>query len=171
MSSRITCSLVVLTLIALFLKRKAKLRKYIVIVFGLAIVITLCDQISASLIKPLVCRLRPSHTEGLCDLLHYVYGYKGGQYGFVSSHAANTFGVAAFLSFEMKNRKMAILVFLWAFIVSYSRIYLGVHYFGDVVCGGILGAIIGTTIAYIMRYIALRYIIWKHIRAYKTQLG
>lgn len=171
MSSRITCSIFVLSIIALFWNRKSKLRKYIVIILGLTIVITLCDQISSSFIKPYVCRLCPSHTEGVSDFLHYVYGYKGGRYGFVSSHAANTFGVAAFLSLEMRNRKMAMFLFLWAIIVSYSRIYLGVHYFGDVVCGGILGLIIGIVIAYIARIVVFRYVLWKHSRVYKSQLS
>ena len=100
MSSRITCSICVLIAITLyFLRKKTKLRRYLVIVLGLTLVITLCDQISASVIKPYVCRLRPSHTIGVCEFLHYVYGYKGGQYGFVSSHAANTLGAAAFLSY------------------------------------------------------------------------
>lgn len=97
--------------------------------------------------------------------------YKGGRYGFVSSHAANTFGVAAFLSLEMRNRKMAMFLFLWAIIVSYSRIYLGVHYFGDVVCGGILGIIIGIVIAYIARIVVFRYVMWKYSRVYKSQLS
>lgn len=164
MSSRITCSIFVLTIIALYIKRRTKLRKYIIIVLGLTIVITLCDQISSSIIKPYICRLRPSHTIGICDLLHYVYGYKGGQYGFVSSHAANTFGVAAFLSAQMRNKKLTILLLLWATIVSCSRIYLGVHYFGDVICGGILGYTIGTIMAYIIYFTTLKYVVWRHIR-------
>ena len=129
MSSRITCSIFILTIIALYINKKTKLREYLIIILGLTIVITLCDQISSSIIKPYICRLRPSHTIGVCELLHYVYGYKGGQYGFVSSHAANTFGVAAFLSAQMRNKKITIALFLWAIIVCYSRIYLGVHYF------------------------------------------
>lgn len=168
MSSRITCSLFVLTAIALSIKRKTKLRKYIVIVLGLAIVITLCDQISASIIKPYVCRLRPSHTVGVCELLHYVYDYKGGQYGFVSSHAANTFGVATFLSNEIKNKKITLYLFSWAAIVCYSIIYLGVHYFGDVICGGLLGIIIGFAITFIIRTLIIRYVTWKHVRTYKA---
>lgn len=164
MSSSITCSIFILTIIALYINKKTKLREYLIIILGLTIVITLCDQISSSIIKPYICRLRPSHTIGVCELLHYVYGYKGGQYGFVSSHAANTFGVAAFLSAQMRNKKITIALFLWAIIVCYSRIYLGVHYFGDVICGGILGYVIGSIIAYLIYFITLKYVKWKHIR-------
>ena len=105
MSSRITCSIFVLIAISIYLRRKTKLRRYLIIILGLTLVITLCDQISASIIKPYVGRLRPSHTVGVCEFLHYVYGYKGGQYGFVSSHAANTLGAAAFLSYIIKKQK------------------------------------------------------------------
>lgn len=66
---------------------------------------------------------------------------------------------------------MAMFLFLWAIIVSYSRIYLGVHYFGDVVCGGILGIIIGIVIAYIARIVVFRYVMWKYSRVYKSQLS
>lgn len=168
MSSRITCSVFILLIIAFFIKRPIKFIDYVVIVLGLTIVITLCDQISASVIKPYVCRLRPSHTDSISDVLHYVYGYKGGQYGFVSSHAANTFGVAAFLSGIIKNKKMALFLFIWAVLVSYSRIYLGVHYFGDVVCGGILGIIIGSIIAFVSNFIVGRYIMYGHVKICKT---
>lgn len=103
-------------------------------------------------------------------ILHYVYGYKGGQYGFVSSHAANTLGATAFLSYIIKNKRITIYLFTWAFIVCYSRIYLGVHYLGDVICGGILGAAIGYTTAFAINSIIIRYITWKHLRSYKAQL-
>ncbi|MGM0667121.1 MAG: phosphatase PAP2 family protein, partial [Bacteroidota bacterium] len=72
-----------------------------------------------------------------------VNGRCGGLYGFVSSHAANSFA-AAFLSLGlMKKRWFTILIIFWATLVSYSRIYLGVHYPGDVIGGAILGALIG----------------------------
>jgi undecaprenyl-diphosphatase len=69
----------------------------------------------------------------------------GGKYGFVSSHASNTFGIAAFLTpiFRKYRPWPAILLFLWAFISSYSRIYLGFHYPGDIVCGALLGMLVG----------------------------
>lgn len=89
---------------------------------------------------------------------------------FVSSHAANTLGAAAFLSYIIKNKRITIYLFTWAFIVCYSRIYLGVHYLGDVICGGILGAAIGYTTAYAIHSIIIRYITWKHLRSYKAQL-
>lgn len=83
---------------------------------------------------------------------------------------SNTLGAAAFLSYIIKNKRITIYLFTWAFIVCYSRIYLGVHYLGDVICGGILGAAIGYTTAYAIHSIIIRYITWKHLRSYKAQL-
>jgi len=110
----------------------------------IAIVIFLTDRVSAGLIKPWVGRLRPSHEPGLEGILHLVNGYKGGIYSFVSSHAANAFGVATFLWLVLrKDIKWIWIMFIWAVIFSYTRIYLGVHYPYDILGGGVLGAIIG----------------------------
>ena len=109
-----------------------------------ALVIFLTDRVSSGLIKPWVGRLRPSHDPDLADLIHIVNGYRGGVFSFVSSHAANAFGVATFLWLILrKNVKWIWLMFIWATIFSYTRIYLGVHYPSDILGGGVLGALIG----------------------------
>ena len=109
-----------------------------------ALVIFLTDRVSSGLIKPWVGRLRPSHEPDLADLIHIVNGYRGGVFSFVSSHAANAFGVATFLWLILrKNVKWIWLMFIWATIFSYTRIYLGVHYPSDILGGGVLGALIG----------------------------
>lgn len=105
--------------------------------------VVLCDQISSSIFKPLFERWRPSRDPILRDIVHIVHGKRGGKFGFVSSHAANVFGLAVFASMLFKNKWFTISMFFWAIIVSYSRIYLAVHFPGDVICGGILGALCG----------------------------
>ena len=117
-------------------------RRFIYTILFMAITVMLCDQLSA-LIKFLVERPRPTHDYEIANMVHIVNSYKGGAYGFVSSHAANCFGVAAFLSNWFKHYKWSILMFTWAIIVSYSRIYLGVHYPLDILCGAFIGTIIG----------------------------
>lgn len=102
----------------------------------------LSDQISV-LIKNSVQRLRPGRDPSLIGLVHLVNNYRGGMYGFVSSHAANTFAFAALSASILKNKWYTLFLFVWASVVSYSRIYLGVHFPGDVVCGAILGLMVG----------------------------
>ncbi len=111
--------------------------------FGVAIL--LADQISGSLIKPIVCRLRPTHEPSLMDAVDVVRDYRGGMYGFVSSHAANTFAVATYTSSIVRRRLFTLSLFLWATLICYSRIYLGVHYPGDILCGAVLGVVVGYT--------------------------
>lgn len=113
------------------------------IVLGLIITITLCDQITSSLFKPLVARFRPSHDIEICTMLHYVHGYRGGNYGFMSSHAANAFGAAIFGTKIIRNKYFTALLFTTAILVTYSRIYLGVHFLGDVICGAAIGIALG----------------------------
>ena len=125
----------------------------ILIVVGLALVITISDQISSSLIKPYFERFRPSHNPDICDMLHYVNNYKGGSYGFVSSHAANAFGVFAFLVTGIRHTYAKIILFIWSCMVAYSRIYLGVHYPGDIVCGAILGATVGVGVGLLIKHL------------------
>lgn len=115
------------------------------------VMLVICsDQLSAHVFKPLFRRLRPCHNESIRDLVYLPTGHCGGKYGFISSHACNVFALAVFLTRIMKrkykrvSRIVFILVmFFWATIVAYSRIYLGVHYPGDILCGALVGALIG----------------------------
>ena len=118
-------------------------RKFLVILLFIIIGITLADQISVHLFKNLFQRLRPCHEPALEGLVHLVKGECGGMFGFVSSHATNSFYVALLSLLFIRKRWFTILLVLWASVVGYSRIYLGVHYPGDVICGSILGALIG----------------------------
>lgn len=115
-----------------------------IILAGVGVAILLSDQITSSLMKPLFARFRPSHEPSLQGMVHHVNEYKGGLYGFASSHAANTFATALFiwLLFKTKYRWIAVL-FIWATVVSYTRVYLGVHYPGDIVIGSLIGLLCG----------------------------
>lgn len=122
-------------------------------------VVVLCsDQLSAHVCKPFFQRLRPCYNPDLQDLIYLPKGMAGGRFGFVSSHAANTFAVAAFLTPVLRNYRpwLGIVLYLWAFISSYSRIYLGFHYPGDILCGAILGILIGLILWRVFQLVVVR---------------
>lgn len=123
----------------------------------IAAVITLADQFASGLCKPYFHRFRPAQDPELMYMVEVVNGYRGGLYGFMSSHAANTFAFATFMSLLVRNRWMTCVMFLWAVIPSYSRIYLGVHYPGDVICGAIAGCIIACIVYRLYRLVARKY--------------
>lgn len=107
----------------------------------------LSDRITSGLMKPYFHRYRPCHDPAIQNLVHVVGGC-GGQYGFASSHAANTFAFAmAFALIGGKDKRWKYFLFLWAILVSYSRIYVGVHYPTDLIAGALVG-ILTTFIIY-----------------------
>ena len=119
--------------------------KFWLILLAVALLITLTDQISVQLFKETFQRLRPCHEPALEGLVRIINGHCGGRYGFISSHACNTAGVAVFSGLILRERFSWLLpaMISWSLIISYSRIYLGVHYPGDVVAGFVIGATIG----------------------------
>ncbi len=123
-----------------FLIKERKKKVYISLVVIILLVVA-TDQISV-FIKDSVQRPRPCRDEVIGAFAHIVNGC-GGKFGFVSSHAANTFGVAMFFSLLFRKNWVSMALIIWATIVSYSRIYLGVHYPGDILGGAFLGLAIG----------------------------
>ena len=124
-------------------QKQKRWMKFILLLLFTALVFAFTDQISAGIIKPLVQRPRPSHDGSIMDQLHFVNDYHGGAYGFVSSHAANCFGLAVWVSCLYKRRSLVTAMMLYAVLNCYSRIYLGVHFPGDIICGTILGILCG----------------------------
>jgi undecaprenyl-diphosphatase len=113
------------------------------IILGGIICIALSDMVVSGIMKPFFERLRPSRDPALVDLVHTVNNYYGGKYSFASGHAATSFSMATFFWLTTRNKlKWIGLLFLWAVLFSYSRIYLGVHYPGDIIVGATIGSII-----------------------------
>lgn len=113
------------------------------VVLGIALAILIADQVASSIFKPLVERWRPSNNPEFMYAVDVVKGYRGGNYGFFSSHAANTMAVATFLAFTIKNRVLTFWLYSWCLLNCWSRVYLGVHYVGDLLTGCLWGFIVG----------------------------
>lgn len=131
----------------------------ITIILVFIITITISDQ-SANIAKSNVQRLRPSNDPRISEQVHVVNGYRGGQFGFYSSHASNTMAIAIFLILLLRSRYrwVAAVLLPWALFMSYTRVYLGVHYPGDLLTGMIAGAVIGWLGAQLCGYlISLRF--------------
>lgn len=148
-----------LMLIALLVWKFKKDAISMILLVGLLILIS--DQLASGLFKPLVQRLRPSHEPGLSETLHIVNGYRGGRYGFMSSHAANSFALAFYLTFVAASRLrwLPYVLFSVASLVSLSRVYLGVHYPSDVVAPIVFSLLI----AWLISRLYLRII--KHLQS------
>ncbi len=130
-------------ILAYLIFKRYKIEGWFVLVAA-GISILLADQITSGFMKPFFARLRPSQEPGLEGLLHLVNGYKGGRYGFASSHAANTFAIAFLVWCIFKDAsRWTGLIFLWAIVMSYTRIYLGVHYPSDILVGALVGILSG----------------------------
>ncbi len=106
----------------------------------IGLMVTATDQLTSSLMKPGFQRLRPCH-ENTLESVSTVNDNCGGLYGFPSSHAANTMALAVFITGIWGVRStLSLFMILWSLVIGYSRIYLGVHYPGDVLVGFLLGA-------------------------------
>ena len=137
-------------------------RGFITILF-IGLIILVADQLSSSVIKPLVERARPSHDDILQYMVHLVDGRRGGPFGFLSSHAANTFAITSFLILMIRNKFLNISFLAWALINCYSRIYCGLHFVGDILCGAVLGIIIGAVAYQIYLHLCLHlFVIYHH---------
>ena len=138
------------------LMRMKDWKNALLVILCVAIAITLADQMASGIFKPLVARLRPSHNPELQGVIDLVGDYRGGKYGFFSSHAANTCAVAIFLSLLFRKRVFTVAICSWAMVNSWTRLYLGVHYVGDIMVGLIWGAFVGWMVFRLYRFLTLK---------------
>jgi undecaprenyl-diphosphatase len=134
------------------IKNNESMQQILLILCSVALCIFLSDGISSGIIKPLIGRFRPTQDPMIKYQIDIVNGYRGGMYGFFSSHAANTFSICIFLCMVIRNKILTFGLLSWSLINCWSRIYLGVHYPGDILCGLVWGFIVGMSIYVIYRF-------------------
>lgn len=134
-----------------------KIQEALLTIVMIALVITLADQIASGFCKPFFHRFRPTQDPEIMYMVDIVNGYRGGRFGFISSHAANTFALAVFLSLVIKRSSLTFMLLLWAILNAYSRIYLGVHYPGDILFGTLEGCLVGSLIYLLYKFIQKRF--------------
>jgi len=132
-----------LALFYVVLKSNSTVRDILLVLAGAAACVLLAGTIDDTIVKPLVARWRPGRDPEIGMLVDTVDGYRGGNYGFFSAHAANTFSIAIFMSLLMRQRLLTIFLVCWSLLNCYTRLYLGVHYPGDITVGLIWGGLVG----------------------------
>ena len=116
---------------------------------ALALFIVLIDLSGAHAIKEFAQRLRPSWQADLSPVVHLVGGHRGGMYGFISTHTAYAFALATFAAMAVRGRFLTVAWFGWALVVGYSRVYMGLHFPGDVLCGAVWGMSVAAGVSWV----------------------
>lgn len=145
-----------LLLLMYVLIKNNSFKDFLLLVLVIAAVVGCTDLISSGICKPFFERWRPTNDPELMYLVDIVDGIRGGKYGFTSSHAANSFGIATFIILLVKNRALTISMIIWAMMNAFTRIYLGVHYPGDIIAGTLIGVTVGWGAYRLYRYIMTR---------------
>ena len=140
-----------LSLFYVVVKSNQTVRDVFMILAAAGLCVLLAGTIDDTIVKPTIARWRPGHDPQIGMLVDTVNGYRGGNYGFFSAHASNTFSIAIFFSLLMRQRLFTIFMVCWSLINCYTRLYLGVHYPGDILVGLSWGAIVGTSVYYLYR--------------------
>lgn len=138
-----------LSLFYIVLKNNDSVRKILYIVAAAAMCVLLAGTVDDVIVKPTVARWRPTHDPEIGMLVDIVDGYRGGRYGFFSAHAANTFSLAVLFCWMIRSRILSIALVIWSFTNCWTRLYLGVHFPGDILCGLTWGLIVGTFVYYV----------------------
>lgn len=142
-----------LGLFYMVLKNNDNVQKVLLILGCAGLCVLLAGSLNDLFIKPAVARWRPSRDQDIAMLVDVVNGYRGGRYGFFSSHAANTFSIAIFFTLLVRSRVLSVAMILWSLLNCWTRLYLGVHFPGDILCGLLWGGSVGTGIWFLHQYV------------------
>ena len=147
-----------ISLFYMVVKNNDTVQKITIIVLCAGLCVLFAGGIDDMVVKPMVARWRPTHDPEIGMLVDVVNGYRGGKYGFFSAHACNTFSIAVFFSLLVRSRLLTCFLFGWSFINCWTRLYLGVHYPGDILVGLLWGLTVGVSIWFLYKKITDRWI-------------
>ena len=137
-----------LSLFYVVLHNNDNFRKVLYVLAGAGLCVLFAGTVDDMIVKPMVARWRPTHDPEIGMLVDVVDGYRGGKYGFFSAHASNTFSIAVFFCWLIRSRLLSIALVIWSFTNCWTRMYLGVHFPGDILVGLTWGFIVGTSVYY-----------------------
>ena len=146
-----------ITLLYVIIKNNETMKQIMLTIGGVLVCIILSDGMADFIVKPMVERFRPSHEPAIKYIVDIVNGMRDTQYGFFSAHASNTFSIAVFFSLLIRSGKFTIAIVLWSLINCWTRMYLGLHYPGDILFGLLWGVVAGgiTYYAYLRLYLSM----------------
>lgn len=153
-----------ISLLWLVIRTSETMRRVLYVLLGAAICVTLAGMVDDLIVKPTVARWRPTHDPEIGMLVDIVDGYRGGRYGFFSAHAANTFSIAVFFCWLVRSRVLSVAAVIWSLINCWTRLYLGVHFPGDILVGLLWGGLVGSFAYYVY------YRLTRHMVVSKTRL-
>ena len=140
-----------LSLFYMVMKNNDNFRRLLLVLGGAGLCVLLAGTVDDAIVKPLVARWRPTHDPQIGILVDIVDGYRGGKYGFFSAHASNTMSIATFFCWLARSRRLSIALVIWSLVNCWTRMYLGVHFPGDILVGLIWGITVGTGVYFLYR--------------------
>ena len=138
-----------LSLFYIIIRNNDSVRSILLIMASAGLCVLIAGTVDDEIVKPLVARWRPTHDPQIGLLVDVVDGYRGGNYGFFSAHASNTFSIAVFFCWLIRSRLLSFAMILWSLTNCWTRLYLGVHFPGDILVGLTWGFIVGTCVYYL----------------------
>lgn len=172
LTSALTWVPLYVSLFYLVLKNNDTVLKILLIVGAAALCIVLAGTIDDTIVKPLVARWRPTHDPQIGAVVDVVNDYRGGRFGFFSAHACNTFSIAVFFSLLVRSQMLTFFLVVWSLVNCWTRLYLGVHFPGDILVGLLWGAGVGTSVYYLYGRVCRRLgIRWAFISGKYTSSG
>ena len=147
-----------ISLLIVVIKNSDSALKILLTILSAGLCVLLAGTVDDTIVKPLVGRWRPTRDPEIGLFVDIVDGYRGGDYGFFSAHAANTFSIAIFFCWLVRCRLLSIALVLWSLTNCWTRLYLGVHFPGDILVGLCWGALVGTGVYFLYRYCVTKWI-------------